>query len=156
MSKPISPPYALDELGMCEINGHLHTYWSVAHAFPERNREGFDGIGVCVVLLPKENDCPKNRARAKATAEFIVKACNECATLEVMVDEAVSILYDNNLSEDYSCPIELAESEGIDMGCLDENLKSLCKSDDAHKPKGCWRRYLRMKADRVMGATVDG
>mgnify|MGYP001564389043 CR=1 FL=1 len=53
------------------LGGHHHTYWTI------HNQD----TGVCILILPDEDNTPKQRRERIATTAFIVRACNNFEAL---------------------------------------------------------------------------
>ena len=73
-SKPTKPPYkALRRMNNIPIGGegHLHKIWPIA------NKD----MGICILILPDEDDSKKARSERYATQQFIVDACNYCSEI---------------------------------------------------------------------------
>jgi hypothetical protein len=74
-------PWEIDEIwGTTRINGHKHFYISIGNS--NQPVDDYQGYGVAVCILPKENDTPTDRKIVEANAAYIVEACNNYERLQ--------------------------------------------------------------------------
>lgn len=59
-------PWAVYPSSFVSIGGHRHRYWEIGSES--------EGVGVCIVLLPDEDDTPQRRVERRHTAMLIRSA----------------------------------------------------------------------------------